>query len=106
MFASSIRLGWCRGIATLTMLTATSIAQAQGTPGGTQRVDPLDAQAGVPAVTYSSSLAGYRPLGDDKRIPWKAANETVNRVGGWRAYTREAQQPEPATPVHGGHRTH
>ena len=46
--------------------------------------------------TYPSALATYRRLGDDKPLPWKDANATVNRIGGWRAYAREAQQPEPA----------
>jgi hypothetical protein len=76
----------------------------------------------VPAASYASPLAGYRRLGDDKRVSWKDANETVNRIGGWRVYTREAQQPDAAgsapaagavpapaagaAPAHGGHKKH
>jgi hypothetical protein len=79
---------------------------------------------------HTSSLASYRPLGDDQRLGWKQANETVNRIGGWRTYLREAQQPDPAptapagraasapapapapipapapAPAHGGHAKH
>lgn len=118
----SIRLGRCRGIAAMTLLAAASFTQAQGTPGRTERADPLDAQVRVPAVTHQSSLAAYRRMGDDKPVPWKAANETVTRIGGWRAYAREAQQPEPAAsapegrgaaapqpataPAHGSHTKH
>ena len=59
--------------------------------------DPLDAQATVPAPVYRSSLRGPRPPAapPDARptIPWREANDTVARIGGWRAYAREAQPP-------------
>jgi hypothetical protein len=58
--------------------------------------DPLDPKAEVPAQRYESSLAGYRRSGEAKPIGWREANDTVNRIGGWRAYAREAQQPDPA----------
>ena len=37
--------------------------------------------------------------GDDAPAPnaWREANDAVARIGGWRVYAREAQQPE-ATP--------
>lgn len=128
MLLSPIRLSCCRGIPVIALLAASSFvqaqAQAQGTPARTERADPLDAQVRVPAATHSSALSSYRRLGDDKRIDWKEANEAVNRIGGWRAYAREAQQPEPAPtapasrtapapapasgamPAHGGHKKH
>ena len=88
------------------LLAAVSVAHAQDTPSRSERADPLDAQARVPVVPYQSPLAGYRRLGEDKAVPWKEANDTVTRIGGWRTYTREAQQPDaPASaPAHGGHR--
>lgn len=105
-----------RGLPALALLVAASITQAQGTPARTERLDPLDAQARVPAASYRSPLAGYRPLGDDKRVSWRDANEAVSRIGGWRSYAREAQQPAApapaaapasgATPAHGGHEMH
>lgn len=88
-----------RGLAAWALLFAAAVAQAQGTPLRAERPDPLDAQARVPVATHLSALADYRGLGDDQRVPWKVANETVNRIGGWRAYAREAQQPEPAAAV-------
>lgn len=103
MSLCSLRLGWSLGIPVVTLLAAasliSSIAHAQGAPGRTERADPLDPQARVPAITHSSPLAGYRRLGDDKRVTWPEANETVNRIGGWRAYAREARQPDPAAPA-------
>lgn len=122
------RLDCCRGLPLIALLTAASLVQAQtqsqGAAARTERADPLDAQVRVPAANHSSALASYRRLGDDKRIDWKEANEAVNRIGGWRAYAREAQQPEPAptapasravpapvaasgaAPAHGGHKMH
>ena len=90
-----------RGIIALTLLMSAAVAQAAGAPGREPRPDPLDPQARVPDVTYQSPLANYRRLGEDKLVPWSEANETVNRIGGWRAYAREAQQPEVTAPASG-----
>ena len=88
------------------------------------KLDPLDPKASVPAVIYESSFSQYRRLGDEKPVSWREANDTVARIGGWRVYAREAQQPEPMrepmpaaqamppasspqrmAPAHGGHKT-
>jgi hypothetical protein len=71
-------------------------ATAQTPPSTARKADPLDASAAVPAVTYETALSRYRRAGDDKAIPWRESNDTAARIGGWRAYAREAQQPEPA----------
>lgn len=58
--------------------------------------DPLSPRAAVPVPLHRSALAGYRPLGDRNAAAaptWRAANDRVGRIGGWRAYLREAQQP-------------
>lgn len=126
MFLSPCCPGWRRGLTALALLGAVSLvsppAKAQGAPVRSERADPLDARSPVPAATHVSSLAGYRRLGDDRPIGWKEANETVSRIGGWRAYAREAQQPAPAAsapagraappvapadvPARGGHHRH
>jgi hypothetical protein len=126
MFKIAVRHGRFRGLALPIMWLAAALSHAQNAPGRAERADPLDAKATVPAATYASPLSGYRRLGDDKRVSWKDANETVNRIGGWRAYAREAQReaqqpdaagsapaagavPAPAAgaaPAHGGHKKH
>jgi hypothetical protein len=45
-------------------------------------------------VSYTSPVADYQPFVDEKITSWKAANEKVGQIGGWRAYAKEAQQPE------------
>ena len=122
MFKIAVRHGRLPGLALAVMWSAAALSHAQNAPGRAERADPLDAKATVPAATYASPLAGYRRLGDDKRVSWKDANETVNRIGGWRAYAREAQQPDTAgsapaagtapapsagaAPAHAGHKKH
>jgi hypothetical protein len=82
--------------------------------------DPLEATAPVAAPLHRSAFEHYRRHGDVKPVPWRQANDTVERIGGWRAYAREASQPaaagsapqaapappaEPAKPSgHGGHK--
>jgi hypothetical protein len=69
-------------------------AAAQTAP---PRPNPLDAKAPVAPLTYRSSLADYRrTAADPASLSWRDANDQVERIGGWRAYAREAQIPEPA----------
>lgn len=74
------------------LLTA---AQAQPSAKAA-RPDPLDPKASVTTLRYESSFARYRLLGEEKPVSWLDANDTVTRIGGWRVYAREAQQPDPA----------
>lgn len=72
-------------------------AVAQTTPTSSARkADPLDTSARVPAAAYESAFSRYRRAADDKAISWRDANDTAARIGGWRVYAREAQQPDPA----------
>ncbi len=72
---------------------------------------PAAAMAVVPpaanALRYESVFARYKSYRDEKIGVWRAANETVDGIGGWRAYAKEAQQPDPAVPAnanpHAGH---
>jgi hypothetical protein len=68
---------------------------------------------------YRSAFEGYRPYKDEPLLPWRQANDTVGRIGGWQAYAREAQgaaapAPQASSPSaasapatgHGDHRGH
>ena len=68
--------------------------------------DPLDPKAPVPALHYTSTLKRHAPATADKPVPWREANETVTRIGGWRAYAREAQASQPAASQPGPHSGH
>lgn len=75
---------------TAALLAVACLATAQPRP------DPLDPLAAVPRADHRSALAGYRRLGDTAPGAWREANDAVARIGGWRAYAREASRPEPA----------
>lgn len=81
----------------LLALLAVGIGSALAQPprSGT-RADPLDAAASVPAARHRSAFEHYRRLGDAPAVPWRQANDTVERIGGWRSYAREATAPAAA----------
>ena len=90
------------------------------------RPDPMDAGASVPVTTYKSPFGTYRAQSEPEVAPWRDSNDTAARIGGWRAYAREAQgaataptvpaatPPAPAKPasadakkpMHDGHHMH
>jgi len=71
-------------------LPAPACAQQQARP------DPADPKVSVPPVIYVSPLKQYQPLGDEPVTSWKAANDLVEKIGGWQVYAKEAQEPAPA----------
>lgn len=80
--------------ASLTTLTVLTVQAQPGAPSA--RPNPLDPLASIPTLSYQSSFSQYRRLDDGKLISWRDANDTVTRIGGWRVYAREAQQPDAA----------
>ena len=76
--------------------TAQSTSTAARTPPSMSAADPLDATATVPPLAYKSALATFKHLGENEALPWREANHRVGRIGGWRAYAREAAAPEAA----------
>ena len=84
------------------------------------RADAADPKAPVPAALYVSPLRAYQGFVEPKVAPWRETNELVRQRGGWRAYAREAREPdaaptaEPAAsrptatakPASGGHSGH
>ena len=87
-----------RRVAVLAGATLLPAVHAQS-PSPVQRADPLDPRAEVPRLVHRSSLAAYRAANDLEVGAWKRANDNVARIGGWRAYAREASAPEPAPPA-------
>ena len=74
-------------------LTLCAAAQAESRSAA----DPTRADAPVPPLVYRSplrSVPAAAPAGD---AAWRDANDLTGRIGGWRSYLREAQQP-PSTP--------
>jgi hypothetical protein len=53
------------------------------------------AQSTVSPLPFKSTLDKYKPYTDEKIVPWKAANDEVGKIGGWRSYLKEANEPDP-----------
>ena len=50
-------------------------------------------------LQYVSPLRAYKAYVDQPVESWREANDRVGRIGGWRAYAKEAQMGEPAKDV-------
>lgn len=99
--ASSAAFALTAAAQTTPPLPASPIAPATAAPAS---------HATPPALTFHSALDGYQPFVEEKAIPWKEANDTVYRRGGWRAYAKEAAagsnddaQPAGGADPHAGH---
>lgn len=97
--------------ATVRMFAASLLALLAGGAGpcaaqatGAAPARPDDPSATVPPVEYRSPFARYRPLGEVTPGPWRAMNDEVGRIGGWKAYAREAQEAAKAAPTPEGSR--
>ncbi len=64
------------------------------TTAGAQTTAPQNATGKAVPVPYQSAFEGYRSYADEPVANWKAANDTAARIGGWREYARQAQQPD------------
>jgi hypothetical protein len=96
MFPSPIA-SWLLSAAGLTLLAPVAWAQPD-----LRKTDPMDAAVSVPPVRYDSPFAHYRAYAEQEVAQWKATNDNAGRIGGWRAYAREARDPassaQPASP--------
>lgn len=85
----------------LSLLAAGAVLAA---PAEKNQVNPLPTK-----LQYTSALASYQGYADQAVQSWREANDRVGRIGGWRAYAKEAatgqsapDTPPPANP-HAGH---
>lgn len=91
-------------IAGLQLALGSAETQAQGTAPAaptpaSARSDPADPKAKVPAVLYASPLRAYQGFTEPEVAPWRDTNALVHQRGGWRAYAREAREPDAPRPV-------
>lgn len=78
----------------LAVLLPMAFAQPGSVPAA-----PAPSGAALPAValSYRSAFAEYQAYSGQPIVSWREANDKVDQIGGWRAYAREASQPEPVT---------
>lgn len=77
------------------ILLGATAAQAQPQSAVTTLRAAADPNAN-PALPYRSVFSGYQKFGDEPVAPWPQANATVEKIGGWRVYAKEARQPDAA----------
>ena len=70
-------------------LIAPSLALAQMPEGESAKVDYQ--------LSYRSALSGFDAYKEQSVQPWKAANDKVGEIGGWRTYAKEMHQTAPTT---------
>ena len=58
-----------------------------------------------PALHFESVFDGYKPYVHQPPAPWRQSVDRVGEVGGWRAYAREAAEPEDSGAQHGAPET-
>ena len=87
---------WLGAMAALGTLPAT--AQVDTTPLTTRAAPSSSSQLPNAALSYRSAFEGYLTFRDEKPLPWKDTNNTVEQIGGWRAYAKEAPEPKPNAP--------
>ena len=92
-------------LAAISMSASLTAAQAQTSPPAqpaSVRQDPADPKAAVPPISYRSSFSLYQAFTEPEVASWRGTNDLVRQRGGWRAYAREAREPDGAqssTPV-------
>lgn len=82
------------GLALIAFTPQLSMAQSPVPKAPASAAAALTGPAATTAPNFVSALEGYRPYTEEAPVDWKAANDTTARIGGWRAYAKEARQPE------------
>ena len=80
------------GILAVSLWTTHASAQAAAASTATPASPTASEQTALPA--YRSALEGYQRYTEEKTVNWKDANDATARIGGWRAYAKEASQPQ------------
>lgn len=84
-------------LAVCALLALPAMAQVTPAPVAPPSATAANAATTRPSPTllpYASAWVDYQPFADEKVRPWKESNTTVEKIGGWRAYAKEAAQPE------------
>lgn len=63
------------------------------TPVQAQTNSDVDAEKSMP-LPYQSVLSGYQSFKEQDVADWRAINDEVEKIGGWRAYAKQARQPD------------
>lgn len=66
------------------------VALAQGAADAAVPAPKAGAPATETSLQFNSTFSGYRAYTEQAVGSWREANDEVGRIGGWRAYAKEA----------------
>jgi len=75
------------------LLLSVSLAHAQSNSGAVTTA-PVNTASIASTFQYHSIFTQYQLFNEQSVLPWREANDTVGKIGGWRFYAREASQPD------------
>lgn len=83
-----MKLHFIRRLLPFALALCVQAALAQGAADATKPAPKAD----VPPTTleFNSTFTGYRAYTEQAVGSWRDANDEVGRIGGWRAYAKEA----------------
>lgn len=78
----------------LAVLSSATLLVGHASAQTNRPVPPDSAAPNVAAspTALKSAFEGYQAYSDDKMTNWRAANDEVARIGGWREYAKQAQE--------------
>ena len=94
LFFSS-RLAWPL-LAFSSLAVTAAFAQTAASTNPAASAGQIAAITAVPPA-FSSVFKSYKPFVEEKPADWRQANDDTARIGGWRAYAKEASEPNPAS---------
>ena len=108
LFRWPARRAMLNALVLITLGATAAQAQPQTATIAAPTAADLNAETALP---YRSVFNGYQKFGDEPVAPWLQTNATVEKIGGWRVYAKEARQPDaedktnasPDTGSHSGH---
>jgi hypothetical protein len=74
-------------------IAARAQTASPASPGRAVAAPPPATATATQPLAYHSPLADYQPFTQEDLLSWREANDTVGRIGGWRAYARESAAP-------------
>jgi len=81
-------------VLTMPLVHAQPSPESAGSAGAASKAAPADS-----ALHYRSVFDQYRGFVEQPVVSWREANDTVERIGGWRAYAAEAAKSEAPDPA-------
>lgn len=85
-----------RALQSALVLITLGAMSAQAQPQAATTAPQAAAMSAEAALPYQSVFDAYQKFSDEPVAPWPQTNATVEKIGGWRVYAKEARQSDAA----------